>query len=205
MKKISILLFVAALGLLSCHRQTVSSFQDPLDAHADSTLSPSDNFWLFANNAWFKTNPIPASEKSNGIFRTIQDTINSQILQICQRAGAQENPQGSLKQKIGDFYYSGMDTVGIEKNGLSAIQNELSNINATNSKDGLLNLFAHLHKMGVGVGFYYGVGRDDKIASKYAVWLVQGGLGLPDRDYYFMPDAKSENIRKEYKLLSQNY
>ncbi len=201
MKKIILVLSVALLSFYSCHRLASTNLQDPLDAHCDSTLNPGDNFWLFANNAWFTANPIPSSEKSNGIFRTIQDTINSQILQICQRAGAENNPTGSLKQKIGDFYFSGMDTIGIEKNGLQAIQSELNSIQNVKTKEELQTLFAHLHQLGIGVGFYYGVGRDDKIASKYAVWLVQGGIGLPDRDYYFMTDAKSENIRKEYKLF----
>ena len=71
---------------------------------------------MYANNGWFKKNPIPASEKSNGIFQTINDTINEAIRKICESSAADTKAEkGSNKQKIGDLYYSGMDTTSIEK------------------------------------------------------------------------------------------
>ncbi|MFM2224383.1 MAG: hypothetical protein RJA07_585 [Bacteroidota bacterium] len=186
--------------LFSCTQKNKEAAQmpDPLASHIDSTINPGDNFWRYANNGWFKQHPIIASENSNGIWRTIQDTINAEILQVCQKAVNEKSEVGSNKQKIGDFYFSGMDTANIDKQGISPIANELKKIDEIKSISDLAAAMAHLQSIGAGVGFSYGVGRDDKIASKYAVWLGQGGLGLPDRDYYFENDARTKMIRAEY-------
>ena len=78
-----------AFVLFSCNPKNKETAQmpDPLASHIDSTLNAGDNFWRFANNGWFKQHPISASENSNGIWRTIQDTINAEILQVCPKVG----------------------------------------------------------------------------------------------------------------------
>src|SRR6187402_794391 len=76
---------------------------DALVSNRDTLVNPSDDFFAYANGGWFKQNPIPDSERSNGIFRTIGDTINSQIRQICEKSAAEDAEKGSNKQKIGDF------------------------------------------------------------------------------------------------------
>ena len=189
-----------AIFLFSCNQKNKEAAQmpDPLASHIDSTINPGDNFWRYANNGWFKAHPIIASENSNGIWRTIQDTINAQVLEVCQKAVNEKAEVGSNKQKIGDLYFSGMDTANIDKQGISPLVDELKKIDEIKIVNDLNGAIAHLHSIGVGVGFSYGVGRDDKIASKYAVWLSQGGLGLPDRDYYFENDARTKMIREEY-------
>lgn len=187
--------------LVSCNNNAVNVglLSDPLASHIDITFNVGDNFWRFANNGWFKTNPIAASENSNGIFRTIQDTINSQVLQICQNAMNEKVEIGSNKQKIGDLYFSGMDTTNINKQGIVPLFDELKKIEEIKSTDDLNEAIAHLHIIGVEVGFSYGVGRDDKISSKYSIQLWQGGLGLPDRNYYFENDGRTKMIREEYQ------
>jgi putative endopeptidase len=171
---------------------------DPLVVNRDSTVRPGDNFFRYANGGWFNRNPIPASESSNGLWRLIGDTINAQVLQICTRAAATKSEKGSNKQKIGDFYASGMDTVAIEKAGLSPLKEELDRIQQVTDIPSMLKAMAHLHTIGAGPGFSFYLGQDDKISTKYALFFYQGGLGLGDRDYYFNTDERTVNIRNEY-------
>ena len=130
MKNFKNYMFFASILLLvaSCTKKEVT-FSDPLVTNRDTTINPGDNFFYYANGGWFKRNPIPSTEKSNGIFRTIGDTINSQIKQICEKSAADKDvAPGSNKQKIGDFYASGMDTIAIEKAGITPLNAELKTI-----------------------------------------------------------------------------
>ena len=176
-----------------------TAFIDPITAHIDSSVAPGENFFLYANNTWFKNHPIPASEKSNGIFQTIQDTINESIRKICESSASDTKAvKGSNKQKIGDLYYSGMDTAAIEKAGTSFITEEFAKIDALKSIPDLLTTVSYLHTMNVSSMFGFGVIRDDKNSSQYVVYLGQTKLGLPERDYYFNTDSRTNNIRAEY-------
>ena len=87
---------------------------DPLVTNRDTTVNPAQDFFHYADGGWFKAHPIPASERSNGIFRTIQDTINEQVKRICEESANANAAEGSNKQKIGDFFASGMDVLFIE-------------------------------------------------------------------------------------------
>jgi len=175
---------------------------EPLVAHIDSTLKPNDDFFNYANGAWFKAHPIPESETSNGIFLQVKDTVNDAVRTICENAAKKTDAaKGSNEQKIGDFFFSGMDTVSIDKAGIEPLKEELAKIDAITNTEQLQKEVADLQRLQVGCMFAMGVGRDEKNSSKYAVQLWQGGLGLPDRDYYFNKDAATENIRNEYKKL----
>ena len=197
--KRTVLFSLLSISIVSCNKKE-ETFSDPLLTNRDTTVNPSDNFFKYANGGWFKNNPIPSSEKGNGIFRTIQDTINNQIKSICETSAEANAAKGSNKQKIGDFYASGMDSVTINKNGFSPLKEEFATIETIKDFDGLLQNIAHLHTIGVDAGFGFYVAQDDKISSKNAIILYQGGLGLGNRDYYFNTDAETENIRKEYVL-----
>jgi len=193
------LLVFWSFGVLVSCSDNEAAVEDPLIAHCDSTANPAENFFYYANGAWFKQNPIPSTENSNGIFKTIGDTINSQIKQICEKSAAESNlPVGSNKQKIGDFYAAGMDTLAIEKAGLSPLKAELKNIESIRDISTLLTSISHLQTIGCSPAFSFYVAQDEKMSTKYAVSFNQGGLGLRDRDYYFNKDASTSNIRKEY-------
>ena len=166
--------------------------------HIDSSIRPGDDFFMFANGRWFARNPIPASERSNGIFRTINDTINATILQICQTAAGNTNDKGSLKQKIGDYYYGGMDTISIDKAGIAPLHEYFSEIEQIKSFDDVMKVAAHFHRISASPLFGFYVNADDMISSKNAVFLSQGGLGLPDRDYYFNSDERTKKVREAY-------
>lgn len=193
-----LILAIASLQLLSCNKKE-TEFNDPLVSNRDTLVNPAENFFLYANGGWFKKNPIPSTEKSNGIWRTIGDTINNQIKQICEKSAKDESAEkGSNKQKIGDFYASGMDSLAIEKTGIAPLKSEFAKIESIKDVPSLMATIAHLHTIGASPAFSFYVGQDDKISTKYALFLGQGGLGLGDRDYYFNTDKQTVTIRNEY-------
>lgn len=191
------ILSITALSIVSCAKKE-ADFVDPLLTNRDTTINPSDDFFNYANGGWFKKHPIPSSEKSNGIFRMIQDTINNQIKSICIKSAEANADKGSNKQKIGDFYASGMDSIAINKLGITPLKNEIAKIDAIKDVAGLLQTFAYFHTTGTAPAFNFYVGQDDKISSKNALFLSQGGLGLGQRSYYFDTDADTKKIRDEY-------
>ena len=210
--RILVILVVASLNLISCNKKEVE-LSDPLVTNRDTLVNPADDFFKYANGGWFKNNPIPSTEQSNGIFRTIADTINNQIKQICEKSAQDESAEkGSNKQKIGDFYASGMDTIAINKAGISPLKSEFAKIDAIKDVPSLVTSIAHLHTIGASPAFSFYLGQDDKISTKYALFLGQGGLGLGNRDYYFNTDEQTVKIRTEYvkhlqamlKLIGQN-
>ncbi|MCX6295856.1 MAG: M13 family metallopeptidase [Bacteroidetes bacterium] len=196
---IAILIYACNNSEKKVESKTESIFSDPIITNIDSSIAPGENFFLYANNGWFKKHPIPSSEKSNGIFQTIQDTINESIRKICESSATDSKAKkGSNKQKIGDLYFSGMDSSNIEKTNFSPLNEELARIEAIKNTTDLLATVSHLYTMDVKTMFGFSVSRDDKNSAKYVVSLGQARLGLPERDYYFNSDARTTNIRKEY-------
>ncbi len=199
MKNKGLYLFVCA-GFITFTSFTEKVAQkDALASHIDSSMKAGDDFFDYANGKWFKQNPIPSSEQSNGIWQLIQDTINQQIKTICISSSKQKNlSKGSNKQKIGDFYYSGMDSVSLNKKGWSDLKADLDAMDKIQTTKELFAKAAYVHRVASSPFFGYYVGQDDKISSKYAVFIRQGGLSLPERSYYTDTDAKSKDIQKKY-------
>lgn len=196
--KTIVVVLVIMFQFIGCNKKEIV-FSDPLVTNRDTTVNPADDFFMYANGGWFKANPIPTTERSNGIFRTVGDTINNQIKQICiKSASNNQAAQGSNEQKIGDFYAAGMDTIAINKAGISPLKNEFKHIEAVKDVSTLVDAIAHLHTIGASPAFSFYVSQDDKISTKYALFFGQGGLGLGDRDYYFNNDEQTVLIRKEY-------
>jgi len=204
MKKILTSMAVVAIlaMIVSCHRGNVKNAMqgsDPLVSHIDSTVKPGDDFFLFANGKWFRQNPIPASEQANGLWQLIQDTINVQVRKICESSAAMTNaPKGSNKQKIGDFFYSGMDSVSLNKKGLADLKDALDRIDAIKDLDKLVKEAAYIHSVSGSPFFSFYVGQDDRISNKYAVFIEQGGLSLPDRTFYVDNDPRTVMIRGKF-------
>ncbi|HLP16014.1 MAG TPA: M13 family metallopeptidase [Bacteroidota bacterium] len=172
---------------------------DPLVSHIDASVKPGDDFFLYANGAWFKQHPIPASEQSNGLWQLIQDTINAQVRTICVSSAALASaPAGSNKKKIGDFYTTGMDSVALNAKGLSDLKDEFDRIDAIADLKGVVSEASHQHAVAGAPLFTFAVGQDDKISSKNAVFIYQGGLSLPDRNYYFDTDSRALTVREKF-------
>lgn len=189
---------LTALLVISCSKKEIQ-YEDPLVSNRDTMVNPGDDFFHYANGGWFAKHPIPSSESSNGIFRTIGDTINAQIKSICEKSAENKDAaKGSNEQKIGDFYASGMDTLSIEKSGLKPLEADLAKIEAIQDVPTLMTTIGYLHTVGAGAAFSFYVGQDDKISSKNALFFGQGGLGLGQQEYYFNTDPETKKIRTEY-------
>ena len=197
MKPLSFIFILLTSSLSSSFGQPVRI--DPLVAHIDSTVRPGDDFFLFANGRWFKENPIPPSEQSNGIFLIVQDTINAQIRTLCESCAREAHaPAGSDKQKIGDFFFSGMDSVLLNSKGLADLRGDLGAIDAMHDFRDVVKEAAYIHSVAGAPLFNFGVGQDDRISEKNAVFFEQGGLSLPDRRFYFDEDEQAQTIRRKF-------
>ncbi|MCV9929959.1 M13 family metallopeptidase [Flavobacterium sp. LS1R49] len=197
-KKLIVFTF-AGIVVSSCNKKEAAVFPDPLITNRDTTVNPADDFFNYANNGWFKKNPILKTDSNNGIMRLVTDTINAQIKSICEKSAEDASAaKGSNKQKIGDFYASGMDTISIEKAGLNPLKSEMKNIESIKDIPSLVTSIAHLQTIGASPAFSFYVGQDDKISTKYALFFNQGGLGMGQRDFYLDGDKRNVSIRKEY-------
>lgn len=192
---------VLATTTLSC-KQTKCSAEnsDALASHIDSTAKAGNDFFQFANGKWFKQNPIPASEQSNGIFQLVQDTVNAQIRKICESSAAIQNEKGSNKQKIGDLFYSGMDSTSLNKKGISDLKGDFATIDNIKDLNGIVKEAAYLHTVAAAPLLNMYVAQDDKNSSKYQVYIIQGGLSMPDRTFYVDTDARAKTIRDKFVI-----
>lgn len=173
-------------------------------AGIDTAVNPGDNFFLYANGQWMKKTEIPGTETGWGSFYTLYNDNLKNLEQILVNTSKEEHEKGSLEQKVGDFFASGMDTVAIEKRGYEPIKPWLAKIDAIKDYKELISFVADGYKDGTGdlLGFY--VGPDDKISSKNAVNFSQAGTTLPEPSYYFNTDAQTKKIREEYvKYISK--
>jgi endothelin-converting enzyme/putative endopeptidase len=164
----------------------------------DATADPCQDFYKYACGNYSKLHPIPSDLPSFDQFTNLYE-FNTQALHgILEKVAAGSAERGSLEQKLGDYYSSCMDTGAIEKKGLSAIQPELDRIAAIKTKDDLSAEIAHLQRIEVGAFLDFGEQQDFKDATLQIAYIDQGGLGLPEKDYYLRTDAKSAELRKQY-------
>jgi putative endopeptidase len=165
----------------------------------DSSADPARDFFQFANGSWLKKNPIPAAYSSWGVDQILSQQNQDFIHELLQSA-AQDSAAapGSEERKIGDFYASGMDEDAIEKAGAAPLAPELQRIEALQQRVDLTAELAHLQMIGVDALFDIGQMQDFKDSTKVIGVAMQGGLGLPDRDYYLKADAKFAKIRAAY-------
>jgi len=172
---------------------------DFLSANIDPSTPPSVDFFQYANGGWIKKTPIPESERGWGIGNLVQEEIYNRMLKINKDAAAATSPSGSTTRKIGDFWFAGMDTDSINKKGLTPVQKYLGQIDALRSPQDLMKIAAEFHKIGVSCFFREGIGQDDMDSETVVYQVAQGGLGLPNREYYFKEDERTAKIREAYK------
>ncbi|HMK04368.1 MAG TPA: M13 family metallopeptidase [Ferruginibacter sp.] len=171
---------------------------DILLANLDSTITPGADFFDYANGGWIKRNPIPNEQSSWGIGHLVVEENMKRLREISEKAAAANAAKGSNDQKIGDFWTTGMDSTKIEADGLKPIQSLLDKLNAVTDTKALMNVVTDFKKIGSNTFFADWVGQDDKNSEVMAYGLWQGGLGLPEREYYFKNDSATINIRNKY-------
>lgn len=170
-----------------------------LDQYIDKSVDPRQDFYDYAVGKWLKAHPIPAAERAWGIANVVQDETYQRVLAISRAAAADTRAaKGSNEQKIGDFWFAAMDSVTNDKQGIAPLAAEFARIDAAADLQALLADAAHLQYLGVGVFFNPAISQDEMNSDRMAVHLYQGGLGLPDRDYYFDADARGKMLRAEY-------
>ena len=165
----------------------------------DSAVKPGDNFYLFANGKWYDTATILPTESRAGARLEMDFITKDHIKSILQEAAAADSPKGTIEQKVGDFFASGMDTSAIEKAGLNPLKPYLQQIDSIRDISSLMQFAATQTTYGNNLLFGEYVGADEKNSSKYILVFTQAGLGLPDRDYYFKTDAATQKVVKAYQ------
>lgn len=173
----------------------------------DKAVRPGDDFFSYANGGWIKSTTIPNDKSRYGSFDILQEENNITLKAIFEKALTEtSSTKGSNWQKIADFYASGMDTIAINNQGIAPLQEDLDKINNVSNINELNSTISHLHTFRVFPLFNMYVSPDRKNTSQTILYIGQGGLGLPDRDYYLSDDDRSKVIRKEYlEHLAENF
>jgi len=178
---------------------------DILEAHVDTTVRPQDDFFDFANGGWIKTHPIPPAYKSWGIANEVQEDLYERLKKInedaVKTAGDHKGSPGvgDISGKIAAFYSSGMDSSALATQSIAVLTAQLAMIDSIRSAEDLVKVGGRLAVQGVSALLGGYIGQDDKNSSKMMVQFAQGGLGLPNRDYYLKTDARTVGIRTAYK------
>lgn len=167
-------------------------------AGMDRNAAPGDNFFRFANGNWAAKTEIPADRSSFGMFTVLDELSDQRTRDIIETAAKSNAPAGSEQQKIGDYFASFMDEAAIEVRGLTPLKPELDAIAAIGTKADLARVMAELGRTYTSVPFGFYVNQDIKAPDSYIPVFVQGGLGLPDRDYYLVDNPKFVDVRGKY-------
>jgi len=209
----SSLVIVALLSAFSLQAQTESPAQPaqsvslvnenppPLDPkNIDTSIKPQDDFYLYANGGWLKSNPVPPEYARWGSMEQLSEKNTDALHKITEKAAnTHADASGAPEvQKVGDYYASGMDEKTIEADRIKPLESELNRIDAIKDRADLLNAIARLHTIGVDAFFEFGSGQDAKDSTRDIAQAHQGGLGLPDRDYYTKTDDDSKKKRAAY-------
>ena len=205
------LLSALTLGLLATVAHAADSSKHPKASktlgagvateYIDPSVRAQDDFFTYLNGKWIKNTEIPADKSSWGSFAKLRDDTQPILRAIIEKAAAGKAAAGTDDQRIGDFYASFMNEPKLEQLGLSPLNAELAKIASIKNKAELPALLAHLGQIGVTVPFDFGIHQDAKDSTKYVADIGQGGLGMPDRDYYLKADDKKlADARAKYEI-----
>jgi putative endopeptidase len=202
------LLVLAVPGSASLSQTQVASAAVPIPArlkvfdpaYIDTSVNACQDFFAFANGAWIKHDTIPAAFSTSGVSKEMTDANELVVRSVLEDAMAarKTRPGNSTVAKLGRYYASCMDSARAEREGVSPVRADLVAINAVTTRPQLISEIATLQRNGVGALFNFFPNADPKDAEHYMVWITQGGLGMPDRDYYTKTDAASDSLRQKY-------
>jgi putative endopeptidase len=165
----------------------------------DIKMRPQDDFYHYANGTWMKKNPIPPNEAAWGSFMKLRYDTDRQLLSLVETLSSKRRARGSAEQMIHDLYCSGLDTKARRTKGLAPLHGLIKRIDAIQTTDDVVTTIAHLERVGSGGVWGVYIDQDMKNSEKYVLTFCQGGLGLPDRDYYLKSDAESLRVRTAYE------
>jgi predicted metalloendopeptidase len=204
----SLALIALVAAAFTARAQTASALAEPRlaplkvlePAYMDTTVKACKDFSRFANGGWLARDTIPAAYSSSGVSRDMADRNELVVRSVLDDVMAKRAtlPAGSTQRKLGTFYATCMDSAATERAGITPIKPELSAASAIATRAQLLDEITRLQITGHNVLFQYGPGVDSHDAAHYTAWLSQGGLGLPDRDYYTREGAGPDSVRTRY-------
>ncbi|MBN2348922.1 MAG: M13 family metallopeptidase [Bacteroidales bacterium] len=169
---------------------------DPSDM--DLTIKPGNDFDNYANGGWKTKHTIPDDKSRYGSFDQLAETGEEQVKVLMEELASIKHEKGSVAQKVADFYALGMDTVKLEQQGISPLQPYLDKINQISTIDEIQQTIASFHALGLSPLFNFYSAADEKNSEMVITYLAQGGLGMPDRDYYTKDDERSLTIQSAY-------
>jgi putative endopeptidase len=193
--------FAAALwGTVVATSLSAQGQAKPIDpANLDTTCAPCKNFFQYANGGWLMRNSIPGDQPRWGSFNELQEQNYAALQDVLSEAARNASSTQDLNiRKLGTFYGTCMDSTAVEAAGIKPLQRELSQINAIDDRRRVQAAIARLHGVGIPAAFVFQSVPDAKKSARTIAEVYQGGLGLPDRDYYVKDDFASEKIRREY-------
>jgi predicted metalloendopeptidase len=164
----------------------------------DKSVRPQDDLYRFVNGTWLDKYEIPADKSNYGSFTKLYDEAQENLRTIIEDAAKKNAKKGTDEQKVGDLFASYMDTKAIEKNGLTPLKPYLKKIAAVKTRQDLEDVMVELNKIGVTIPFNFFVAQDAMKSDEYIVNVYQGGLTLPDRNYYVDQGEKNTTIRQKY-------
>ena len=183
----------------SCNQKASVSESRLLDQSGiDSTVRPQDDFFLYVNGGWIKKTEIPASEATWGAGAILYQNTTQNLKNLIDSCAKLNAAKGTNEQKVGDFYASAMDSAGIEKKGFSPLQPDMQRIAALQSPKDILHEVALEYNLGIGALVNFYANQDDKNSEQVVAHFDQGGLGLPNKDYYTKKDSATTSIRNAY-------
>ncbi|MCC7400275.1 MAG: M13 family metallopeptidase [Chitinophagaceae bacterium] len=193
-------ILLAAIFIFSCKNsgseQKTSGFIERTGM--DSSIKPGDDFFDYVNGKWVANAVIPATETGAGGFFDLARKSRQDLHDILEDVSKSDHTKGSMEQLVGDFYRSGMDSAAIDKLGYEPLKPFLQTINAIKSPSEIMSFVAEQYQKGSYLLFFSYVGSDEKNSGYNILNFYQGGLGLPDRDYYFRNDPASKQITDAY-------
>ena len=195
--RLSAVLIFACLVVSSGMSQESKAAAGSMASALDRTVDPCVDFYQFACGNWTKNNPIPSDQSIWSRFGELAERNREKLRDILEGSAKAANRTAN-EQKVGDYYASCMDEAAIEKKGIAVLKPEFDRINSLKDKSGLPELLGHIHSQASSALFSFGSGADFKNAKEVIAQADQGGLSLPDRDYYVKDDPKSVELRKAY-------
>ena len=195
-----VLVLLCAFAFALCAGAAEPALKSGVDkANFDTSVKPGDDFFEYVNGTWIKKNPIPPEYSRWGAFPKLRDDNLQALKEIIESLSMQAATLSPDQSKIRDFYVTAMDEAKLEEQGATPLKPDLEKIEKINSREELIALVGQLHTGGVSSLFRFGIAQDEKKSDQYAPHLHQGGLGLPEKNYYVGTTDDSKRIRDQYR------